>query len=369
MTPPTGTSWHAGLPPAARQLLWPTIALVLLFLFNVLFTENFLQITIGYDGRATGQLISIVRSSAVYALLALGMTLVIATGGIDLSVGSTMALAGVIAASLVTPEWFIEVLGVTPEQAAEIDTGSLMWFVLLLSASLIAAAIAGTCNGLLVSVMRVQPIIATLISMVVIRGIAQLLCGGTIYTYTGHAPRLEYIGQGVFLALPFSVWMAGLMVVVTWAMTRLTALGLMIESVGDNDRASHFTGLRSRTIRLLAYVFAGLCAGVAGLIESSNVASADPINIGVMFELDAIFAVVVGGTALTGGRFYLFGSVLGALLIATLYVTLVTQGVPAPVTPIPKALVIIAVCLLQSPAFRKQVFRPFAALRVKGAPT
>ena len=150
-------------------------------------------------------------------------------------------------------------------------------------------------------------------------------------------------------------------------LTRLTALGLMIEAVGDNDPASRSSGVPVRAIRFMVYMVSGLCAGIAGLIESSNVSSANANQIGLYAELDAIFAVVVGGTALTGGRFFLVGSIVGALLIQTLTNTMYAQEVRPEIALIPKALVIVAVCLLQSPEFRRKawgVVRP--GVRVGG---
>jgi galactofuranose transport system permease protein len=138
----------------------------------------------------------------------------------------------------------------------------------------------------------------------------------------------------------------------TALLTRKTALGLFIESVGDNERASFCSGLNARTIKFMVYVFSGFCAGLAGLVAASNIRCADSNHAGLFLELDAILAVVVGGTALTGGRFYLVGAVVGALLIQTLTTTMYMRDVSADVAPVPKALVIIAVCLLQSQAFR-----------------
>lgn len=355
MSPYNSTSKGIALSPTLRQLFWPLLALLLLILFNVIFTPGYLNITM-VDGRLSGYLIDIFRDGAAVMLVALGMTLVIATGGVDLSVGTTMAIAAVVVAVLVSPTWLAETFGdgaIAPETIT--STG---WLLVILAAALIIAMAVGAFNGLLVSVFCVQPIIATLILMVAGRGIAQLICGGEIYTYTDQVPKLEYIGTGTLLSLPFSVWLVGLMILITWAMTRRTALGLMIESVGDNDIASHYTGLRARTIKFLAYVFAGACAGVAGLIESTNVSSANANQIGLWFELDAIFAVVVGGTSLTGGRYFIFGSVIGAVLIQALTNTMYAQDVTPEIALIPKALVILVVCLLQSAEFRRRVFAP-----------
>lgn len=351
-------------PEGINQLLWPVIALLLLIAFNAIFTPDYLSIEVK-DGRLSGYLVDIFRDGAAITLVALGMTLVIATGGVDLSVGAIMAIAAVVAAAMVNPEWLNDRLG--PWAVDAFADSLTVWLVMLIAASLIASMAAGAWNGLLVSVFRIQPIIATLILMVAGRGVAQLLSGGEIFTYD--VPELAYIGKGTLLTLPFSLWLVAAMFVVTWLLTRKTALGLMIESVGDNDLASHYAGLRARTIKFMVYVFSGFCAGLAGLIESTNVSSANANKIGSWYELDAIFAVVVGGTALTGGRFFILGSVIGALLIQTLTNTMYAQQVRPEVALIPKALVIVIVCLLQSPAFRRKVFAPFRKTKsaAKGA--
>ena len=141
----------------------------------------------------------------------------------------------------------------------------------------------------------------------------------------------------------------------TGLLTRKTALGLFIESVGDNATASAYSGVNARKIKFLVYVFSGLCAGIAGLVSASNIKCADANHAGLFLELDAILAVVVGGTALTGGRFYLGGAVVGALFIQTLTTTMYMRNVSADIAPVPKALAVIAVCLVQSPVFRRKV--------------
>jgi simple sugar transport system permease protein len=149
------------------------------------------------------------------------------------------------------------------------------------------------------------------------------------------------------------------MLALTAALTRWTALGLFIEATGNNEVASTYAGIRVRLVKGLTYVCCGLCAGMAGLIAASNIRAADSNNAGLYFELDAILAVVVGGTALTGGRFFLAGSIIGAILIQTLTTTMYARDVSPDIAPVPKALVIIAVCLLQSEAFRRKAARVF----------
>lgn len=314
------------------KLIWPVAGLALLLLFNFLFTENFFRIEVR-DGRLYGVLIDVLNHGSKVMLLALGMSLVIATGGVDLSVGAVMAISGAVAAQL------INMAGVP--------------FPLVIGGALAAALVAGCWNGMLVGVFRIQPIVATLILMVAGRGIAQLITGGQIITFTD--TRLTYLGNGHLFGLPFPITIVLVMLGLTALLTRKTALGLFIESVGDNERASFYAGLNARTIKFMTYVFSGLCAGMAGLVAASNIKCADSNHAGLFLELDAILAVVVGGTALTGGRFYLVGAIVGALLIQTLTTTMYMRDVSADVAPVPKAVVIIIVCLLQSAAFRAKV--------------
>jgi simple sugar transport system permease protein len=200
-----------------------------------------------------------------------------------------------------------------------------------------------------------QPIIATLILMVAGRGAAQLVTGGQIITVY-YAPYF-FIGNGYLLGLPFAFWLAMSVLAALALLTRRTALGLFIQSVGINPAAAHLAGLPARRLTFWVYAFCGLCAGAAGLIVSSTVKSADGNNAGLLMELDAILAVTLGGTALTGGRFSLAGSVIGALIIQTLTYAIYSMGVPPEVNLVVKASVVFAVMLLQSPEFRRSVAR------------
>ncbi|MGB9276311.1 MAG: ABC transporter permease, partial [Terrimicrobiaceae bacterium] len=192
----------------------------------------------------------------------------------------------------------------------------------------------------------------TLILMVAGRGVAQLITNGQIITFTDY--RHTFVGNGSLLGLPFPVLLSLGMLGLTIVITRKTAIGLFIESVGDNHKASIYAGVNGATVKFLVYVFSGFCAGMAGLVAASNIRCADANHAGLFLELDAILAVVVGGTALTGGRFYLAGAIVGALFIQTLTTTMYMRNVSADVAPVPKALAILAVCLLQSPTLRRR---------------
>jgi simple sugar transport system permease protein len=321
--------------------VWALLGLLLLLCFNVVFNIRFFSLEIK-EGHLYGTLVDVLKLSTPGMLLALGMTLVIATGGVDLSVGSVMAISGAVAARLVT------------------ETS--IPFAVVVPIALGVTTAAGAWNGILVGYARIQPIVATLILMVAGRGVAKLLTREQIITF--EHPAFVYIGNEHLLGLPFTAVIAVVMVTVTALVTRKTAIGLFIESVGSNETASRYAGISTRATKVLVYAFAGLCAGIAGLIAASDIKGADSINAGKYMELDAIFAVVVGGTALTGGRFTLAGSVIGALLIQTLVTTMHYVGVPSHVDPVPKALVIVAVCLLQSSTFRARA----QALFMKIAP-
>jgi len=191
--------------------------------------------------------------------------------------------------------------------------------------------------------------------MVAGRGVAQLITEGQIINFLD--PTMVYLGNGHLFALPFTLTLVLVMLLLAFFLVRRTALGLFIESVGDNEEASRYSGINARQVKFLVYTFSGLCAGLAGLVACSNIKSADANNIGLYLELDAILAVVVGGTSLQGGRFYLIGAVVGGLFIQTLTTTLYARNVSSDISPVPKALVIIVVCLFQSESFRTRIAR------------
>lgn len=326
----------SGEPAWWFSLVWPVAGLALLLLYNLLFTQGFFHLEFR-EGHLYGTLIDILNHGSQVILLSLGMALVIATSGVDLSVGAVMAIAGAVAAQMIN----------MPN----------MPLAVVIAGALAAGVACGCWNGMLVTVFRIQPIVATLILMVAGRGVAQLITDGQIITFTN--PGLTFIGNGHFLALPFPTVLALGTLAMTVLLTRKTALGLFIESVGDNATASTFSGVNANRIKFLVYTFSGLCAGLAGLVAASNIKCADANHAGLFLELDAILAVVVGGTSLMGGRFYLVGAVVGALFIQTLTTTMYMRNVSADVAPVPKALAIIAVCLLQSPLFRQRLTSAF----------
>lgn len=320
-----------------HHLFWPVCMLAVLLLFNFIYSPSFFAIQMK-DGHLYGSLIDILNFGSPLILVAIGMTLVIATKGIDLSVGSVVAISGALSCLTISKASDQNAVGV---------------LVLSIVISLVLSLFLGLWNGFLVANAGIQPIIATLILMVAGRGIAQLITGGQIITVTSSS--YKYIGAGSLATLPFSIFLVAIVFAAAAILTRKTALGLFIESVGCKPTASRLAGIRSRTVMLAVYIFCGVCAGIAGLILSSNVSSADGNNAGLWYELDAILAVVIGGTSLNGGRFYLTGTLIGALIIQTLTTTIYMIGVPPEITLVVKAFVVLAVCLIQSEAFRQSI--------------
>ena len=307
-----------------RRGLAQILALIVILAVDRIVSPQFFDLRL-QDGRLFGSLIDVLNRGTPVALLSLGMVLVIATRGIDLSVGAVMAISGAIAASLA-------------------DTHSL---AVVLAAALGAGLICGLWNGFLVAVLGMQPIVATLILMVAGRGIAQLITEGRIVTFS--SPDLVWLGNGSILGLPVPVAIALGMLILTGAVVRGSALGLLIEATGGNARASELAGVGTRAMILAVYVWCGVCAALAGVIAAADIMGADANNAGLWLELDAILAVVIGGTSLFGGRFSLVLAVLGALIIQTMNTGILLSGYPPEFNLLVKAVVVLAVLLLQSP--------------------
>ncbi len=301
---------------------WRLAVLLLLWLINAMVTPNFGRFEIR-DGRLFGSIVDVLHRGAPVMLLAVGMTLVIAVRGIDLSVGSIMAIAGALAAQLIA-----------------VHNQPL---VVVVGLPLAAAVICGVWNGLLVTALGVQPIVATLILLVAGRGVAQLVTGGQIITF--ERPAFEFLGTGAMLGVPFTIWLVVMVAATVGAGLRVTSLGMYLESIGGNERAARLCGLRVRTIQVLAYATSGMCAGLAGLIATADIKAADPNNCGLYIELDAILAVVIGGTSLSGGRARLVGALVGALIMQTLTTTLLMRGVGPEYALVAKAVAVIVICL------------------------
>lgn len=323
-----------------RQFIFPIVALILVLLVNRIISPNFFTLRMA-DGRLIGSMIDILNRGAPTVLLAVGMTLVIATKGIDLSVGAVIAICGAIAAVL------ISTTTIPP--------------LLVIAISIGAGIICGLWNGILVAYFDIQPIVATLILMVVGRGIAQLFTQGQITTF--HNETLEFVGTGLMFGFPFPIFISLIVVVLVWLLVRRTAIGMLIESVGANDRASFYAGIDAAKIKLLVYIIIGICAAISGLIITADIKGADANNAGLWKELDAVLAVVIGGTALTGGRFYLLSSVIGALIIQAIQTGIYISKLPPTFNLIVQAIVILIILFLQSEEFRRPFVRGWAKLR------
>ena len=315
-----------------RHFKWPTgtpqlLALILVLVVDSLVAPHFFQIVL-QDGRLFGSPIDILNRAAPVALLAIGMTLVIATGGIDLSVGAVMAIAGATAASMTVAGYGLPIV---------------------LLAALGTGILAGLWNGVLVAILKIQPFVATLILMVAGRGVAQLITSGQIVTF--NAPNLAWIGSGKLLLFPTPVIIALATLIIFWLFTRKTALGMFIEAVGINIRAAKNAGVNTRIVVMLAYVLSGVCAAIAGVIVAADIRGADANNAGLWLELDAILAVVIGGASLMGGRFNLVLSVVGALIIQGMNTGILLSGFQPELNQVVKAVVVLCVLIVQSPRF------------------
>jgi len=320
---------------------WGIVGIVLLLSLNVIKDPTYLAVGINpTTGQLAGNLLDILRVSAPIIMIALGMTFVIATKGIDLSVGSIMAVGG--ASAMVTLQGL----------NAPTSFGAMFTAIGL---ALLIGAVLGTINGLLVSVIGLQPFISTLVMMLAARGIARVITGGQNTNSTNQP--FQQISNGQVLGLPISFVTAIVIVVVVTVIMRRTALGLMIESIGVNPDASRLAGIRPRPILITVYVLSGVLAAGGGLFTVSEVMTVDVSGTGYQMELDAILAVVIGGTSLAGGKFSILGSTIGALLIATLNKTVLFLGVSAAATPAFKAIVIVLLVLLQSERVRTFVLQ------------
>jgi ribose/xylose/arabinose/galactoside ABC-type transport system permease subunit len=297
-------------------------ALALLFLFNVAVTPNFLQ-------RQT--LFVNISQVATIAMVAVGMTMVIATRGVDLSVGAVMALAGAMAPLIFGAAW------------AEARPGLGVAAAIVLP--LLAAAACGLFNGALVAFLGVQPIIATLILFISGRGVALVLTNGNLQTFSN--PAFSFLGAGRLLGLPFQGWLVAGVALFFALLVGRTIYGRWLLATGGNERAAELAGVPVRAVTISVYVISAVLAGLAGLIVVAINSASDAARNGTLMELDAIAAAVVGGAALSGGRAPILGAILGAVFIQLVKYTLLANGLGEPVALIAKAGIIVAAVYLQ----------------------
>ncbi len=281
----------------------------------------FLVIVIGAispDFRTVNNFLSLLRQSAINGLIAFGMTCVILTGGIDLSVGSVLALTSIICAHTIK-------IGLPAPLSMLI--------------ALIFGIILGAISGLMVTKSRLQPFIATLITMTGYRGLTMILSGGKPISRLGNNLLLNQIGKGSFLGIPIPVWILIIFFAIFLFVLKKTVLGRQIYATGSNAKAAELAGININNIKLIVYAVSGFMASLSGLILVSRLGSAQP-TLGSGYELDAIAAVALGGTSMTGGRGKITGTLIGILIIAVLNNGLNIIGVSSYYQDVVKALVI-----------------------------
>ena len=299
------------------------IALALLVLVNLAITPNF----------ATWQTLNVNLTQVCAIVIAgVGMTLVIATGGIDLSVGALMAIAGALA-----PLIFLGKLFPVPHPAV----GIALAFVV----PVLVTCVLGWFNGWLITRLRIQPIIATLVLFIAGRGIAQVFTNGNLQVF--NLPGFQFIGLGRVFGVPFQAILMVVIVVAAAWMLRRTVFGREILAIGGNERAARLSGIPVASVKQRVYLISGLLSGIAGLIVIARNSAADANLVGLGMELDAIAAVAVGGTLLTGGRATIVGTLVGALIIQLVRYTLLANGVPDAAALVAKAGIIVLAVWLQ----------------------
>lgn len=297
--------------------------LLALILFNAIFTDRFL----------TMQSLRLnLTQVATVAIVGVGMTLVIATGGIDLSVGSLMAISGALAPLIFLSDWGPLAVG---------WIGNITAFLVAVG----VAGLFGVFNGVLIARFRVQPIIATLVLFISGRGIAQVITDGKLQTFNN--PGFQFIGLGRIFGIPAQAYIMVVVVLVAAWVIRSTSFGRYILAVGGNESAARLAGVPASKVKTAVYAISGLLAGLAGLIAISINSASDANLIGMDMELNAIAAVAVGGTALTGGRAVVFGTLMGALILQLIRTTLIAHNIEDAIARVVTATAIVVALLIQ----------------------
>lgn len=299
------------------------IALALLLAFNFAFTPNF----------ATLQTLNVnLTQVATIVIVAVGMTLVIAAGGIDLSVGALMAIAGALA-----PMVFMgKIVGIESVPIA---------VALAIAVAILAATLFGAFNGFLVARFGIQPIVATLVLFIAGRGIAQVMTNGNLQSFK--VPEFQWIGLGRLFGIPVQVIVMLVLVAAAAFLLRRTVFGRQILAIGGNEKAAVLAGIPVRRVKIAVYAISGALAGVAGLVVIAINSASDANLVGLGMELDAIAAVAVGGTLLSGGRATVIGTLIGALTIQLVRYTLLANGIPDAAALVVKAAIIVLAVWIQ----------------------
>lgn len=301
------------------------IALLFMCLALSFLTDRFLTVENGWN---------VMRQISVNLIISVGMTLVIITGGIDLSVGSILALAGAFTAYLL--QWGIEFTDWNLHLGFTL-TGALI-------GGLLTGTLLGIFNGFSITRFKVPPFVATLAMLTIARGLTMLLTGG--FPITGFSSQMAFIGTGWFAGIPVPVWITAFIVIAAVILTNKTGLGRYIYAIGGNETAAKLSGIKIAKVKIIVYSIAGACAAIGGVIVTSRLDSAQP-NAGISFELDSIAAVVIGGTSLSGGKGSIIGTVQGALIIGILNNGLVLLNVSPFWQQVIKGLVILLAVIIE----------------------
>ncbi|MDD7641873.1 MAG: ABC transporter permease [bacterium] len=347
------------------KLFLPIFSMILVMLLNVIydiacgnpplsFFQIATQVTSSGNTVLFGRLIDVLNRGSEVAILAIGMTLVVsASAGTDISVGSVMSLAGGMCCMLLAG------YGVTNVSEYKVP------LVVGILAGVALAVVCGIFNGFLVAYLHIQPMVATLILWSAGRAVGLLLCNSAI-VYV-RVPSFQFLGSYCGM-IPTPILVAALCILVAALVLKFTAVGTFIQAVGINRKAARISGFNSSKIILMCYAICGLCAGIAGIVATSRIYSADTNNIGLNMELDAILAVALGGNSLGGGKFSLAGSIIGAYTIQAITTTLYALKVSSAQAPVYKAIVVILIVVIQSQPV-KDYFKKLSSKKaaVKGA--
>ena len=323
----------------SMRLFMPLVCLLAIIIVATITIPGFLSMSLK-NGVPYGYPVDVINRASELVILSVGMTLVTAaSGGQDISVGAVMAVAAAVCCQILS--------------GGEVSVNSLSApIIVAFLAALVASGICGAFNGFLVAKLNIQPMVATLILYTAGRGIAQLITDGQITYIRVKSYQVfgSYVGK---FPIPMPVVIAIIVVIIAYVILKKTALGLYIESVGINGKAARLVGLNSTMIKFLTYVICGVLAGIAGIVASSRIYSADANNIGLNLEMDAILAVALGGNSLSGGKFNMAASILGAYVIQFLTTTLYKFDVQSDALPAYKAVVVILLVVLSTPKVRE----------------
>ena len=328
-----------------KQIFIPIAALFIILLFNLIADPGFFRISLGYNSSGnpvlSGYLITILDYGSELAILAIGMTLVTsASGGQDISVGAAIAIAGSV---------ILRVFCGTNSRADELQAPIIVAFLI----ACVVAALFGAFNGILVAIFKIQPMVATLILYTAGRSIAAWINNNELPIVND--PRFAYFGgliPGIPIPVPFFI--AALCVAVIFLVLKFTTLGLYTQAVGINERAARLNGLNPAMIKILTFIILGLCVAVAALIKTSRLSTINYSVIAKDIEMDAILAVALGGNALSGGKFNMWASILGAYVIQALTTTLYKFNVKSDALPAYKAVVVIILVVASAPVVREK---------------